>query len=402
MSEKIQGHFNTRYVTHSSQWFVEREKKAFVFITLHYNIRGKAFFTCGKRKNKTNRISLHHQKAKMSSWDAERTRKLNEQFNTVYREHDRLHQDLSSDQRQRYQSLFNTIDKWEEDAIKKIEKTAGTARNDLQRLLDETNHQLQRSLNDTVTEELREALQKANNYTEFHIDRWMAYLSEIRKQLETISSTVDFSQHKVINLIKVKRNFPIKTFGKINLDDREFQFEKIRGHPILYNTEHLISSARPAIILSRNNYATGTHYFRFRIENTTNELFFGIISAKDDQKLKKNIHPIQSIYGWWNIDRRVIGDRKEPYVSSLNILNGDEVILMLNCDAREIFLEYPSMSKLNSLQLSNDIRECPSPWKLLIEIGKPGKCLLRLLEWGVIAHGTNRPERRLHCFCSPD
>jgi len=338
----------------------------------------------------------------MSSSDVERRRKLNDEFDNVYREHDRLQQDLHSDQNEQYQSLINSIDQWEKDAIKKIQKTAKTARNDVQRLLKDTNHQLQRALNDRVTEEIREALQQKNNFNEFHIDKWLSNLSGIRRQLETTSSIVDFSHDKVIDLIKVKRKFPLKPSEQNYLDYQQFYFELIRGHPIFYNTEHLISSTRPATILSQNKYFTGTHYFRFRIEKATDELFFGIMSDKDHQKLKENISPIQSIHGWWNIDRRVVGGRKEPYVSALNIYNGDEVILIINCDARQIFLEYPSMTKLNSLQLIDDIRECSPPWKLLIEIGKPGGCLLRLLDWGKTAHGTNHPERRLHCFCSSD
>jgi hypothetical protein len=330
----------------------------------------------------------------MSSWDVERQRKLNNEFDNVFREHDRLQQDLNSDQHQHYQSLLTSIDKWEDDAIKKIQKTAKNARNDAEKLLNHANQQLKRVLNDTVTDELREALQQKNKFNEFNIDKWLATLSEIRKQLEKITSVVDFSHNKVIKLIKVERAFPLKTFQIVNLDHQQFNFEKIRGRPIVYNTEHLISSIRPTIILSQNKYSTGTHYFRFRIEKNNDELFFGIISDKDTEKLKQNVHPIESIHGWWNIDRRVIGGRKEPFVSALNIYNGDEVILLLNCDAREIFLEYPSMSKLNSIQLLDDIRLCSPPWKLLIEIGKRGKCLLRLLDWGLTAHKTNHPEQR--------
>jgi hypothetical protein len=338
----------------------------------------------------------------MSTSDGGRRHKLSDEFDNVFREHDRLQQDLNADQSEQYQSLVNSIDKWEQDAIKKIQKTAKNARNDAQRLLKNATHQLQHVLNDTVTEPLREVLQKKNNFTEFHIDRWLVNLSEIRRQMETVSSVVEFSHHKVINLIKVKQKFPLKTCDRIYFDHQQFNFEKIRGHPIFYNTEHLISSARPTTILSQNKYSTGTHYFRFRVEQTTDELFFGIISEKDRQKLKDNTPTIPSIHGWWNIDRRVIGGRKEPYVSALTIYNGDEIILTINCDARQIFLEYPSMSKLNSIQLIDDIRECSPPWKLLIEIGKPGRCLLKLLEWGKIAHGTNHPERRLHCFCLSD
>lgn len=338
----------------------------------------------------------------MSSADLERRRKLNDEFDNIFREHDRLQQDLNSDQNGQYRSLINSVDKWEQDAIKKIQKTANTARNDIQQLIKDSNQQLQRVLNDSVTEELREALQEKNKFTELHIDRWLTNLSNIRRQLEVIPSLVDFSHNKVINLIKVKRKFSLKSSNRTLIDYKQFYFELIRGHPIFYNTEHLISTARPATILSQNTYVKGIHYFRFRIEQATDELFFGIISDRDRPELVENNSSIKSIHGWWNVDRRVVAGRKEPHVSVLNIYNGDEIMLMINCDARQILLEYPSMTKLNSIQLVDDLRECPPPWRLLIEIGKPGKCLLRLLDWGITAHGTSHPDRRLHCFCAPD
>ncbi|CAF0738573.1 unnamed protein product [Rotaria sordida] len=338
----------------------------------------------------------------MSSWDVERKRKLDDEFDNVIREHDRLRQDLNTNENRKYESLFDLIDKWEKDAIKKIKKTAKTARNDLQQLLKNNNDRLQRTLHDTVTDELQETLEKKINFTEANIDNWMANLSEIRKQLGTISSTIEFSHDKVINLIKIKREFSKEIFQRINFNYQEFHFEKIRGQPNFYKTQHFISTIHPAIIVSRNKYSNGTHYFRFRIEKTINELFFGIINDNDCQKLKENLHPIQSIYGWWNIDRRVIAGRKEPYVSTLNIFDNDEIIFIINCNAREIFLEYPSMIKLNSIKLIHDGYECPPPWKLLIEIGKPGQCLLKLLDWGKIAHGKSLSDRHVHCFCSPD
>lgn len=338
----------------------------------------------------------------MSTLDGERRQKLNDEFDNVFREHDRLQRDLNSDQIEQYQALIHSIDQWEQDAIRKIEKTARKARQDAQRLMKQATHQLQHVLNDTVTESLREVLEKKENLKEFQIDRWLASLSELRRQLDTLSSVVDFSQEKVIKLIKVKQSFPLKTCDRLYLDYQQFNFEKIRGHPTFNHTEHLISSSRPATILSQKKYSKGTHYFRFRVEQSTDELFFGIISEHHRQNLLQNTQLIPSIHGWWNIDRRVIAGRKDAHVSALNIYNGDEIILMLNCDAKQIFLEYPSMTKLNSIQLTNDIRECPPPWRLLIEIGKPGRCLLHLLDWGITAHGTNHPERRSRCFCTPD
>ncbi|UJR32221.1 hypothetical protein I4U23_019686 [Adineta vaga] len=325
----------------------------------------------------------------MTSYDIERQEKLKKEFDNVYQEHNRLQQDLNSDLSPKYQPLLNSIDKWEEDAIRKIQKTAENARHDVRKFLKEANQQLEYILNNTVTEKLRETIQQENKLNEINIDQWLVYLSEIRKQCENISSSIEFSYKNAIQLIKIRRSFPLKTFQAINVHHKQFNFVNIRGRPIIHQHEHVISSIRPSTIVSQNKYTTGTHYFRFRIERNTKELFFGIISEKDDEKLKQNRHPIESIHGWWNIDRRVIAGRKDEFVSTLDIYNGDEVVLILNCNAREIFLEYPSMNKLNAIKMIDDIRVCSPPWKLLIEIGKPGKCLLSLIEWGLTARRTD-------------
>ncbi|CAF3044589.1 unnamed protein product [Rotaria socialis] len=338
----------------------------------------------------------------MGSWDAERKRKLNEDFDNIFHEHERLQKDLNINNNPECQSLLQSIDRWEQDAIKKIKKTAKIARNDVQRLLKSTHDRLQIVLYDSVTEKLQETLTQKVDITEDQIDQWLINLSEIRKQLERVSSTVDFSHDTAIDLIKVKQKKSSDALHQTNFDYQQFYFEKIRGHPVFYNTQHLISATAPITIVSQNKYSAGTHYFRFSIEKPTDELFFGVISDTDLHQLKQNIRPIASIYGWWNIDRRVIEDRKEPYVSTLNLNAGDEVILTLNCNAREIFLEYPSMWKSNSIKLPNKGHVCPPPWRLLIETGKPRDFGIKLLDWGITAHGKNHPDKRLHCYCKTD
>ncbi|CAF1478834.1 unnamed protein product [Adineta ricciae] len=331
----------------------------------------------------------------MSSWDAERQRKLDSEFDNVYREHERLEQDLTSNQYPNYQPLIDSIDKWEQDAIKRIQKTAKKARDDVQRVLKKTKQQLQHALHDTVTEELRDTLDKKNELTEFHIDRWLVKLSELRKQFENLSSSVQFSYKNAIQLIRIDE----ASLAGNKFPARPYRFEKIRGRVTFFHAERLISFDAPSVILSQDKYATGTRYIHFRVEKSAKELFFGFVSTVDYENLQKNLQPIESMYGWWNIDRRVLGGRKEPYVSALNIYANDEIILVINCGAGEMFLEYPSMTKLNSIKVPDAFRS--RSWQVMIETGQPGKCLLRILDWGSVAHGKNYPGKHLHCFCEP-
>ena len=374
----------------------EREKRI---------LRVKPFFSSSaslvatKREKKNSRVNINKFIVKtvirkMSSVEGDRRRKLNEEFENIFREHERLQQDLNVDQNEPHQSLIKAIDQWEEEAIGKIRKTATHARNDVDKLIKEATEQLQLTLIDTVTEPLRQALEEKNKFTEYHIDRWLGSLSEIRRQLQTMSHEVEFIYKNKIKLIKAKRRYPPRTYDQFLLNYQPFNFEIIHGHLGYSHSEHLISSDRPVTFLSETRYAKGMHYFRFRVQHATDELFFGIISEFERQKLVQSTPTISSIHGWWNVDRRVIRGRKDPHVSALSIHDGDEVIVILNCDAQQILLEYPSMTKINTIQAIDTKRDCPLPWKLLVEIGRPGKCLLQLLDWGLNAHETNPPERR--------
>lgn len=338
----------------------------------------------------------------MTSRDAERQRKLNDDFDNVFREHERLRKDLNVKDNHQYRTLLQTIDQWEQDSIKKIEKAAKTARSDVQKLVKTTHEHLQIVLHDSVTEKLQETLKQKLEITEYDIDQWLISLSEIRKQLENLSVTVEFSHDNVIKLIKVKRQAPTRGSKRSSSNTKPFYFEKARGNPIFYKTQGLIITNHPAIVVSQNIFSKGAHYFRFRVEKSTDELFFGVISESEYPHLKNNLVPLKTIYGWWNIDRRVLHGRKEPYVSTLHINDGDEIILTLNCEAQEIFLEYPSMWKLNSIKVAEKEFDCPKPWRLLIEIGKPGECVLRLLDWGVLAHWKDIEEKNAHCYCLTD
>ena len=319
----------------------------------------------------------------MSVWDVERRKGLNEEFDRVFALHDRVGRDLNSDQNEQLQFLFQSVNKWEQDAMKKVAKTAQIARDEIQRIFNGTQQRLQRALNQCVTEKLRQALQEKDKFSEVDIDQWQADLADIKRQLDRLSSSIEFSHHNVIKLIRVKQNASVASFVNAQFDHRQFRMQQISGHAIFDHAQCLIRTTSPTILLSENTYSKGSHYFRFRLEQSTNNLFFGIVSVNDEDKLQEKPRPT-SIHGWWNIDRRVLAGQKEPFVSSLNIFNHEEVILIVNCAARQLFLEYPSMSKLNRIE----VPECPLPWKILVEVGKPGKCLLRLQDWGLMPHGT--------------
>ena len=343
------------------------------------------------------REEIFHQST-MSAWDGEHRRKLHDEFEHIFGEHERLKSDL--DLNNIHHQHLQTINQWEEESIRKIQRTAQTARDDLHKLFEQNRIYLQRTLNKTVTEQLRDNLQvKHSHYDEKDLDRWLAQISEIRKRFERFSSTIVFKSKHVIKLIEIQSTSPLPS-----IDLQIFRFQCLRGRTRIDDTGCLINTSRPALLVSEQHYSHGSHFFRFRLEQSNQNLFFGIVSVKDEEKLIQRIHPIDSVHGWWNLDRRVVAGRQDEHVSSLNFSSHDEIILTLMCEARQITLEYPSMNKLNRIQMFDDQRQCSSPWKIFIEIGHPGPCTLRLVETGRLAHEKMRSNSSIstHCYCSSD
>ena len=227
----------------------------------------------------------------MNSPEGRRRHQLEKELENVFHEHDRLFDDLQADQRQRGQPLLDSIDQWEKDALRKIQKVAQKARVDAQRALDDTNRAMQCSLTENISKELRATLQPAATYTEVHIDRWMKNLADIRRQLDTIASSVEFTHPRVLRLIQVKQ--PVRRSPSSSHAD--VHFEAIHGSPVLDDAHARIRTLQSATIISRNEYSTGSHYFRFLVEQSTNELFFGVISNGHIDALKHNRQLASSI-----------------------------------------------------------------------------------------------------------
>jgi hypothetical protein len=56
---------------------------------------------------------------------------------------------------------------------------------------------------------------------------------------------------------------------------------------------------------------------------------------------------------------------------------GDEIILTLDCDNKQIQLQHHRTKRL--AQLSVDLDKCPFPWKIVIRLQSAGDCV-RILQ----------------------
>ena len=331
----------------------------------------------------------------MSAWDVQHRESLNKEFDQIFREHERLRNDLNGSENNHhdYQDLRRSIDEWEEKTVKKIRRRAKQARDDLQILFDLNRHYVRRTLEQNVSGELRETLaEKHPEFREADIDRWLAQLAELRKRFEQFSSNIDVNEGK--SSIDVRPIHPLPS-----VDVPQMRFTTIRGRVQIDANRHLLSTSRRSAVISQASFSRGTHFFRFRVERSQADLFFGVIGVEDEEKFRRGDRPCLSVHGWWNIDRRVFADQPDSHVSALKIYTNDEVILTLNCQAKQITLEYPSMNKLNRIEM-NDRKT--SAWKMLVQFDPTASTSVRLLECGRQAHGNHREDQAVHCYCSAE
>ena len=102
-------------------------------------------------------------------------------------------------------------------------------------------------------------------------------------------------------------------------------------------------------------------------------LFFGIITStkKYDQSFFTPNN--SSVYGWYNMQYSVINGKSQPHHDEYTLVNGDELILFLDCDKQQIFLEHQRTKRV--LQILVKLDKCPFPWKILIGLANCNDCV---------------------------
>lgn len=111
---------------------------------------------------------------------------LSRQMDDLTVEHDQLQHDLVSDGDARRHPLFTRVDRWESDAIQRINQVASEVRDQLRDLLGRSKRQVEESLR-AITDELQEN-RRMENHTEIELTRWMTRLRELREQLDRPST----------------------------------------------------------------------------------------------------------------------------------------------------------------------------------------------------------------------
>ncbi|CAF0848527.1 unnamed protein product [Rotaria sp. Silwood1] len=323
----------------------------------------------------------------------EHRQELANQMEIISQKRDLLRQSLDNNITQH--PLFCRINTWEQESINKIQIAAETARTELRELLDRTKNELEKSIS-KLTEELRSS-REFDDYTEIDIKKWTQELRILRKTFKSSSSisiSEDESLKLIIPLISVhsqqQQQYRSSYLASENFQDHILAIEKsvssserfdeiigkaITSEECLVITCNAMFISYP-IIYGSNRYSSGTHHIHYRIDKIGNSrIFFGITPSYT--KITQDNVNDKSINGWWDLARAVVNGEAQKSDDHKFITTGDDVILTLDCDNRQIQLQHNRTNRL--VQLFIDVVSCPFPWKTVVKLGSKGDSI-RILQ----------------------
>ncbi|UJR14459.1 hypothetical protein I4U23_001456 [Adineta vaga] len=243
---------------------------------------------------------------------------LDEQFYELLDIHDRFKQNSTDEHRR---MIMGQIDRWEQESIEKIHKTANTIRHDLFNLNREQTDTIDESLA-TLTKQLRKA-QDEGNYFEKDLKQWTEKLSRLQNL---------FIKHQKVQMEEMDTIIPfIRT---IVLTEKAFDDMGGRKHNIHQSLN------------AYGEYSWGNHRIRFILDQydpTRSRIFIGIIS----QTTADYAHP-----RWQN-----------------DMETDDVIQLIIDCDQRMIRLINERTKR--SYDIYVDVRYCPFPWQPYVRLYTP-------------------------------
>lgn len=302
-------------------------------------------------------------------------------------EHDTFRRDLN--EKNNTHSLFSHIQQWEEKSIETIHMIADKARVHLRQLLEQTNNNLKRSM-DEMTYDLQQH-RESEDYTEIDLAQWSNKLADIRNSFEmssTIQITKDDQMSNVIYPIRVveKRTVSSTQTPLFNTDStKSSELTKevfIKGENAIHLSERgllatMTNGAKmKQSIFGKHSYGSGVHRIHFRVESKgIEDFFFGIVTMS--QILGSDIYSTSSANGWWGFQISVVnGINRKLYEQSV-VQRGDMLTLTLDCNKKMIELE--NHRTQSTLQSSINVLRCPLPWKMIVSLSLPGD-ILRILQ----------------------
>jgi hypothetical protein len=136
-------------------------------------------------------------------------------------------------------------------------------------------------------------------------------------------------------------------------------------------------------IRGKNEYEKGCHEIYLRIEELSNAWMFLGINSKSTL-LQNTSYNSKSTYGWSN-DNSVWENgenKRNPSIDRINMIKGDLISLMLDCDNRIIHMYIKRTDKTHILNVLPS--QCPIPWQIHVNLCEPNS-RVRLLSKKLIS-----------------
>lgn len=300
----------------------------------------------------------------------EHRQELSQQVDNVCQIHDVLIQDL--DQTIPKHSLFEQIDKWEQESIGKIQTAAEIARTDLHAFIRSNQQHLKEGVM-KITKELQTS-READDYTEIDIEKWTQQIHELRKMSEfspKISIHEDEMHESCIHLITIRTQpYQASINQTTDLYIKE-RFDVTNANTTLFEEGRVVTCNEFSLldnldVYGMNQYSTGTHHVQLRIEKVGHSyMFIGISSNASKSK-----YQYDNVYGWWDLIEEILCNLDTLKERQRIIKSGDNVTLTLDCDQRKVQLRHHPTNR--SVQLKVHLDNCPFPWKILVKLQEKG------------------------------
>lgn len=255
----------------------------------------------------------------------------------------------------RQHPFLKKIDQWEKESIDKIRHAAEEARNELfistAQHTSEVKQQLQQ-----ISNELRQSREE-NDFSEIDLQQWMKKLEILKNEILN-PTTIAIREDST----------PLITNIRIDCQDTSDVFERVCGDARIDDNGRFVMKddfGSHTEIRGKNEYNTGRHAFRFRIEQLTRGgwIFFGIISKSEP--MRTNSYSSPSNYGWATAHHTYVSGQNIGG-QTIDIIQNDIITLLIDCNQRKIELKNERLNRTQELPI--DINKCSFPWQFHLNL----------------------------------
>lgn len=295
----------------------------------------------------------------------EHRNQLHDEMNELLREHEHIQNSLVEQRKNgdNYQ-LIKRIYEWERDSIAKVKNRANELRLKLTQFAETHNEDFTQKFQ-SLSVQINEC-REHGDFIETDLHRWkqsindlkLNFISPVTVTIEELNGVV-LAQNISVNVVKKTTN---ELFEQIF--DNKARIEN-NGQVVIHDNSNDCTEIR-----GKNEYTTGCHHIRLRIdENSSSWLFLGINSKS--MPLKSQSHNSQSSYGWscnnynWSNGQ----PQEDTSENRIEMKNNDIISLFFDCDNCMITMINQRTQAKHELPVITD--HCPLPWQLHVVLREP-------------------------------